>query len=194
MAGNKKNYHIAVTGKVGSGKSLASKFIQEMGFLLIDADLIGHKILENEEIAKKVKKIAGLEIILNGKIDRQKLGEIVFSDAEKIEALNSLSWPLIIKEIKRLTAENSRTVTDAALLSQWGIDDNFDLIIYINSSLDNIQSRLSKRGWSAAKIQSVLRNQNWTNIPNSYIIVENNGIPDALKKKILELILVRGAV
>ncbi len=94
-------YAIALTGGIATGKSTASKMLVDLGFFLIDADVVAHKMLDEQ--AFNVAKIFGDSILKDGKIDRKTLGSIVFSQASKREELEALLHPLIYDEIARLS-------------------------------------------------------------------------------------------
>ncbi len=87
-----------ITGSIASGKSTAINLLKERGFSVIDADMIAHEQLEicKCEIVEVFK-----EQILDeaGKIDRQKLGDIVFNDLKKLKILEQILHPKIKEEI-----------------------------------------------------------------------------------------------
>ena len=87
-----------ITGSIASGKSTAINLLKERGFSVIDADVIAHEQLEicKCEIVEVFK-----EQILDeaGKIDRQKLGAIVFNDLKKLKILEQILHPKIKEEI-----------------------------------------------------------------------------------------------
>lgn len=194
MAGNKETCHIAITGKTGTGKSLVANYVSGLGFLLLDADKIGHAILEYPDVKNEIVRLLGSDILQGGMIDRCKLGETVFKYPEKLALLNSVVWPKITGVIKSKLKEHQRTVTDAAVLHLWGIDELFDAIFYIRSEPAQIFERLKKRGWNTDKIASVLQNQDWTKLPSSYIIINNDGTAEELKTRIFELLSSRGVI
>ena len=92
---------IGLTGTIGSGKSTIASFMQELGANYIDADKIGHQsYLPNSIGWQKVTQVFGDRILASDKsIDRQKLGEIVFSDHTALEQLNSIMHPIIFDTI-----------------------------------------------------------------------------------------------
>ncbi|MBN2363995.1 dephospho-CoA kinase [candidate division WOR-3 bacterium] len=194
MAGNKETCHIAVTGKAGTGKSLAANYVSGLGFLLLDADKIGHAILEYPDVKNEIVRLMGSDIMQGGMIERCKLGETVFKYPEKLTLLNNIVWPKITGIIKNKLKEHKRTVTDAAVLPLWGIDELFDVILYLRSDTAQIFERLKKRGWNTDKIASVLKNQDWTKLPSSYIIINNDGTADELKTRIFEMLSSRGVI
>lgn len=92
---------IGITGGIGTGKSTVSGLLKDMGFLIIDSDLIAREVVIPGEIGyNKVVDYFG-EIILNNDktINRSKLGSIIFSKKSKRDKLNSILHPIITKAI-----------------------------------------------------------------------------------------------
>ena len=87
-----------ITGSIASGKSTVVNLLKERGFSVIDADLIAHEQLE---ICKQEIIEAFGEQILDetGKIDRKKLGDIVFNEPKKLKNLEQILHPKIKAEI-----------------------------------------------------------------------------------------------
>lgn len=83
---------LGITGGIGSGKSTASQILGELGAVVIDADQVGHKIyLPNTPAWREMVEEFGEEVVAPDQtIDRTKLGPIVFSDAQKLQALNRI--------------------------------------------------------------------------------------------------------
>lgn len=100
---------IGLTGGIGTGKSTVSKIIMEKGFPLIDADLIAREVVKIGEPAyvETVQNFGHMVLKADGNIDRKKLGNIVFNDADLILKLNSILHPQIYKKIKEEVFKNS---------------------------------------------------------------------------------------
>jgi len=96
---------VGLTGGIATGKSTVSKMMQELGVPIVDADLIARQIVEpGKDAWKKIVKEFGEEILLeNGEIDRPKLSKIVFNNADKRKAINSITHPHIYSEIRKQT-------------------------------------------------------------------------------------------
>lgn len=135
---SKKPYVIGLTGGIASGKSSISKVLSENGCEIADADKIVHELYDgNTEFTKTIAKEFGQEMVANGKVDRKKLGTVVFEDRvfsinlisvnsllfqEKRNKLTKIIWPavadVIQERIKKSTADVF--VIDAALLVEAG--------------------------------------------------------------------------
>ncbi|MEA3490929.1 MAG: dephospho-CoA kinase [Campylobacterota bacterium] len=100
------DYAIALTGGIATGKSSATILLSLYGFRFIDADKIAHDMLDIHH--EKIADLFGLEYVIDGKVDRTKLGVLVFADRAKREALESLLHPLIYDEISLQAEEQHR--------------------------------------------------------------------------------------
>ena len=96
-------YAIALTGGIATGKSTTTMLLSLYGFRFIDADKIAHSILDSNSI--KIAQLFGEEFVTDGKVDRAKLGILIFSNDSKRRELESLLHPLIYEEIERLAIE-----------------------------------------------------------------------------------------
>ncbi|MDR2099670.1 MAG: dephospho-CoA kinase [Campylobacteraceae bacterium] len=91
--------YIVLTGGIASGKSSVGKIALEHGFELIDADKTAHEILDKK--ADKIAEIFGDEFIEDGRVQRKKLGALVFNDKKKMEALERILHDDIYKAIEQ---------------------------------------------------------------------------------------------
>ncbi len=103
---------IGITGKSGSGKStLATMLSEQEKCKCINIDKIGHQATSNTEISKKLCDVFGKEILGdNKKIDRKKLGDIVFSNKEKMDILTNITWGYMQEVLDEILKENAKTI------------------------------------------------------------------------------------
>jgi len=103
---------IGLTGGISSGKSTVLQHLRQAGYSVIDADKLGHKVLEQGNLGyNKVVKCFGNQILNpDGSVNRTALGRIVFVDAEKLKQLNEISHPIIEKMIQN---EFEESVSDS---------------------------------------------------------------------------------
>ena len=109
---------IGLTGGTGSGKSVVSKSLAEVGAVIVDADKIAHEIILKDEPAyREIVEYYGTGILdAEGNIIRKKLGEIVFNDKEKLAFLNQCTHKYITAEVKRQIAAAKEVGTAAAII------------------------------------------------------------------------------
>ena len=102
---------IYVTGKSGSGKSTFSKLLaNKLNYKYIDVDDIGHRVYEYPEIMEKAYELFGMQINDdNGKFNRKKLGQIVFSErhSDRVKAFSDLTWEYMKKVLDSEIVDNS---------------------------------------------------------------------------------------
>lgn len=99
-------YAVALTGGIATGKSSATVILSLYGFRFIDADKIAHAMLDQQY--QKIAELFGADYVVNEKVDRVKLGKLVFADTHKREMLEALLHPLIYDEIVRLSEEQEK--------------------------------------------------------------------------------------
>jgi dephospho-CoA kinase len=116
----------ALTGGIGSGKSEAARQFEALGVPVIDADKLGHDVIEPGGAAERgVIEAFGEGVLTGGRIDRKKLADRVFGDRDALNRLNSLTHPAVAREVGRRTAELSasgheRAIVEAALHAEDG--------------------------------------------------------------------------
>lgn len=142
---------IGLTGSIATGKSIAASYLEKKGAKIIDADQISHKISQKGEKGWQLVVDEFSKDILreDGEFDREKLGEIVFSDPAKRKKLESLLHPLIIYEMKEEAhqyLENDQIVVFMApLLYEAGLARFCDQVWVVSSSEETQIKRLKKR-------------------------------------------------
>jgi len=144
---------VGLTGGIASGKSLVARVFRDLGAHIIDADRIAHELLgPGQQAYREVLDYFGEELLLpNGGIDRKKLGELVFNDAEKRAWLNSCLHPRIfaiyttrVRQLRRWQPD-SMIVFDAALLIETGYHRKMDRTIVVYADVEQQIERLAVR-------------------------------------------------
>ncbi|MCX5686069.1 MAG: dephospho-CoA kinase [Candidatus Omnitrophica bacterium] len=130
---------IGLTGGFGTGKTFVGSIFRSLGAKVIDADRIAHTVIKKDSIAyRKIISVFGRDILdMSASIDRRKLGKIVFESPSKLQRLNRIVHPEVIKIIrKKLKSFRRRSVTviDAPLLIEAGLASSADKIIVVKCS------------------------------------------------------------
>lgn len=137
---------IALTGGIATGKSSVCSLLNLYGFQIIDADKVAHKVLQAQ--APKVAELFGEAYVVNGSVDRKKLGGLVFSDKEERKRLENLLHPLIRQEIQKEAAfcESKEVpyIVDIPLFYESGSYD-IDEVAVIYCTKEQQLERLTKR-------------------------------------------------
>lgn len=157
---------IGITGGVGCGKSTVTSIMKEKyGFVVLEADKIGHMLMEPGQIVYKKIVEHFSEIILNKDktVDRKKLGDIVFRNDKELEFLNGIIHPGVkefIADRLEKSIENENFIIESAILIEAGYRDICDEIWYIYVDEKIRRERLKKsRGYTDEKIDAIIANQ-----------------------------------
>ncbi|MCX5748971.1 MAG: dephospho-CoA kinase [Candidatus Saganbacteria bacterium] len=186
-----KKLIIGVTGPIASGKSLACRALRSMGCGVIDADLVGHKLLKRGSPAfkKVINAFPGKDICRGAQIDRKKLGGIVFGDRRMLKKLERITHPLIKKEIERRISkiQNRTVVVNAAVLEEIGLAGSMDKIIAVVSGKGKRLARLMKK-MSRTQALSRMRAQRSDKdyIKKADVVIRNDSSAGNLIKKTKE--------
>lgn len=188
---------IAVTGAIGSGKSLVCRMFRELGAAVVDADEIARSVVApgSEGLTQIIKAFGSSVVAPDGSLDRRAVGRIVFSDRSKRELLEAITHPLIRKraddELERQRAANPPLIIyDVPLLFETGLDQlSFKKIIVVSATEDNCIARAAARSsLSVEDIKKRLQAQ----IPliekerRADHVIFNNGTEDELRAKVRE--------
>ncbi len=148
---------VGLTGGIVSGKNTVAKMFKDLGAKIVDADELGHKvILPHKPAWEKIIKLFGKDLLKEDlKIDRKKLGRIVFNNQKLLKKLNEITHPEIIKLIrkeislvKNKTLKNRKEkilIINAALIYEAKIDNLMDKIIVVYIDKTEQIKRLVKR-------------------------------------------------
>ena len=146
--------YIGVTGQIGSGKTTAAKIFASFGAVVIDADTIGREVVDRSvPLRKKLARQFGGEILTpSGKLSRKRLARLAFADEAAKQRLNRLVHPFLLKELRRqmkeLAKRHNVVVIDAALLLDWELDRQMDVVLVVHASEETRLKRLAARGIS----------------------------------------------
>ena len=141
---------VGLTGGIGAGKSTVANMFAQLGALTIDADQLARDAIEQgttgfDEVVAEFSS----SILTDGDIDRQKLGKIVFKEADKRKKLEAIIHPKVqaalATKIKSLSPGDI-LVYEIPLLVETGAADKFDYIITVESDIENRLDRLFERG------------------------------------------------
>ena len=106
-------YTIGLTGSIGAGKSTVARYLEQLGYPVIDADRLGHEAyLPDTSCYQQVVRVFGDAVVAeDGTINRKALGNIVFADLTQLQRLNEIVWPAI----KQLAVQRLQQTADEQL-------------------------------------------------------------------------------
>lgn len=136
---------IGITGTISSGKSTVAAYLRKRQFRVIDADKLAHDELLNDEVVADLTERFGEHILDGNKIDRKKLGQIVFHNSKERAFLNNLIHPRVISKIKDFKKSNELVFVEVPLLYESNIESLFDKIIVVFANKKTLITRLMKR-------------------------------------------------
>ena len=143
---------VGLTGGIASGKTTVCRFLEAKGCTVIDADDVGHRLLlKGQPGYGPVLETFGTAILGGaGEIDRGKLGAEVFGNSDKLEQLNQLLHPKVIRAIgEQLEALNQagdpRVIVDASLMIESGFHRHFQRLVLVTCTLGQQIERLMAR-------------------------------------------------
>jgi dephospho-CoA kinase len=138
---------IVLTGGIASGKSTVSALMQLFGFRVIDADKIAHKVLDNS--VSQIAKAFGEEYIKDNRVDRKKLGSLIFANKDKRLELEAIVHPQIKKKIleeaQKQEALGKPYLIDIPLFFEREGVYNIDKVLVVYTSKETQLERLIKR-------------------------------------------------
>jgi len=187
---------IGLTGGIAAGKSLVSQMLTDLGAHIINADKIGHEIyLPHKKAWKEIVATFGQDVLLpDQRVDRAKLGGIVFQDKEALKKLNQITHPRIIEEAEseietlRSHKEDPKPIIfEAAILieANWLflVDKVWVVVADKEVAIERLQrDRNLARPQAESRIASQLSNAE--RIKYADLSIENNGSQEELKKQV----------
>jgi dephospho-CoA kinase len=187
---------IGLTGGIGSGKSTVSMFLAELGAIIIDADKIGHQVLDTDSEAwKQIVAAFGKEVLTpDGWINRKKLGELVFKEREALSHLNQIMHPRIYDAIKAQLEQHRKqgadvVVVEAPLLIETGWVTMVDEVWVTVAPQATVLERLEQVGMSGteaiARIGSQLPAEERSK--HADVVIDTDCSLDELKERVSEL-------
>ena len=181
---------VALTGGIGSGKSAAGDFFEDLGAVVVDADLLARDVIERgTDGFDELVATFGDEILTNVVLDRSKLGQIVFADPDARKTLEEIIHPRVaeaFEEIVQGSPEDSVIVYQIPILVETKGQDRFDYVITVEASLENRISRLKNRGLKGYEIEARMRvqatDEQRAEIADS--VLKNDGDLDSLLRQV----------
>ena len=189
---------IGLTGGIATGKSTVSNYIEELGWPVVDADLVAREVVQKgSEGLGEVVKAFGPEILTpDGTLDRAQMRKLVFKDRQKRQLLEGLLHP----RIQRRTAEKRDeleasgykvAVYDVPLLFEKNLQGQFDqtVLVYVAAELQR-QRLMARDGISQDDADRLISSQMPIDQkrPLATRVIENSGTKKDLQAQVQELV------
>ena len=181
---------IGLTGGIGCGKSLAAQYFAELGALVIDADQLARAAIERgSDGFDEVVTLFGDPILKDGNIDRRALGELIFKDPKAKVQLENIIHPFVRSEFEGAVATlkgDQVLVYEIPLLVETKAHERFDVVITVESEMENRIARLRGRGMHISEIEGRVAAQatREQRIEVADFLIENDGSEDELLRQV----------
>jgi dephospho-CoA kinase len=183
---------VAITGGIGSGKSLVCQVFKTLGIPIFDADAVSNQLVEHDATLKNaIIELFGKEAYKNNIYNRKYIASIVFSQAEMLQALNALIHPKAIEAAKQWfeKQQSPYAIKEAAILFESNSEKDIDIIIGVTAPEQiRIERVIQRTGYSKEEVLKRMQQQ----MPDkekmakcNYVIQNNN--TDAILPQILEI-------
>jgi dephospho-CoA kinase len=190
---------IGLIGGVGAGKSEVASALAERGAHVLDADVIGHVLLDQKPARDQVLKQFGEQVLDRSaadgstRVDRKALGEIVFAQPKALKDLEAILHPRMMRTFQRAIARDVRNqkatavVLDAAVLLEAGWNKLCDVVVFVDAPREQRLARLeSQRGWASEELDARERAQ-WPleqKRQRAHHVIMNDADPSALQERV----------
>ena len=155
---------VGLTGGIGSGKSTVARLLARRDATVVDADAISRRVTgAGGAVLGRIRSVFGDGVITaDGALDRSAMAGLIFSDPSARRRLESLTLPRIAleaaQEMERAGA-GGVAVYDVPLLVEQGMADLFDVVVVVESPLDQRLERLERRGLERAEAMARMAGQ-----------------------------------
>jgi dephospho-CoA kinase len=184
---------VALTGGIGSGKSLASEYFAACGAQVLDFDQLARDVVERgTEGFDEIVRRFGDEVLREGSLDRARLAEIVFNDGIARKDLEAITHPKIRAAFDEVVAKlepETILVSQIPLLAESEYSYPFDFVVTVSARVDTRGERLKRRGMKGYQVEQRLAAQA-TDLQREAIadaILSNDGSEDELLRQVENL-------
>lgn len=184
-----------MTGGIASGKSLVAARLQERGAVLVDADALAREVVEpgTDGLRRVVEEFGAGMLDDGGRLNRARLGEVVFGNAERLGVLNGIIHPLVrarAAAIVDAAAYDAVVVQDIPLLVETGQGSDFNLVVVVDAPDEvRIRRMLENRGMGegAARSRMAAQASRADRLAAADVVLDNLGSVEDLVKQVDDL-------
>jgi dephospho-CoA kinase len=188
---------VGLTGGIGSGKSAVSAGLAEHGAVVVDADAIAREVVEpgTPGLAAVVAEFGEEVLTPEGRLDRARLGEIVFADPDRLARLNAIVHPLVGERsaelMERASASGAEVVVyDVPLLVENDLAGLYDLVVVVDApDATRVERVAADRGMPREQVWARIRNQadREARLAVADLVVDNSGTREDLRARVADL-------
>ena len=193
---------IALIGGVGSGKSALAHWVSQLlTIVVVDGDVAAHRALEQPDIKQQIQRRFGSEVFdSQHTIRRDRLADLVFGQGEEHRRarreLEQIVHPVIREDLQDQVAAARKggatevILLDAAVLLEAGWNDICNAIVFVETPMDQRQSRIAGRGWTLADLERREKNQLSLDEKRTaaHFVIDNSGSLEGAGRQLLEIL------
>ena len=180
------NVKISITGGIGSGKSTFAKIIKQLGYPVFSCDEIYKTLQTQSKYLSRIRQQFGDQAVLNGKLNKEYLSSLVFSDQEQLKKLNELAHPLIMKRLDEEMSKYPLSFAEVPLLFEIHAEKQFDRIVIVTrDEKARLSAVMARDGLTAEQVLQRMKNQieYQEKMKMGYTVIDNDGDMESLKCK-----------
>ncbi|TAN41838.1 MAG: dephospho-CoA kinase [Nitrospirae bacterium] len=182
---------VGLTGNYGMGKSTVSGMFRDLGASVIDTDKVVSELFEDEEVRKELKNCFGDDVIEDGKVNKELLSEVVFTDPSTRISLENILHPRVFQRTEQMTkqiaasAPEAVVIIEATVIFERGYQNRFDRIVTVYTDEDTAIERLAAKGVSEGQARKRLASQFpiQKKMDGSDFTIDNGNSPEDTKKQ-----------
>lgn len=183
---------IGLTGGIAAGKSEALAALKRLGAATISSDAVVHELLDSEPLSSRLAQRWGEDVVVDGRIDRKKVGEIVFSDPDALKWLEAQVHPLVGERIgawlASLSPDTKIAVVEVPLLFESEMEPVFDTTVAVVTSDEVRRSRAEARGHALVAERDARQLPQEEKAARAEHVVENDGTREDLERRLSALV------
>jgi dephospho-CoA kinase len=183
---------IGLTGGIAAGKSEALAAFGRLGAATISSDAVVHELLEGEPLLSRLIERWGAEVAPEGRVDRNRIGEIVFADRDELTWLERQIHPLVGERLGAwmgaLPDDDRVAVVEVPLLFESEMADAFDTTVAVVASEEVRRSRAEARGHALVGEREARQLAQEEKAARAEHVVENDGSVEELERKLSALV------
>jgi dephospho-CoA kinase len=183
---------IGLTGGIAAGKSEALAAFERLGAEIISSDAVVHELLETEPLLPRLVERWGRKVAPGGRVDRDRIGSIVFADTDELRWLESQIHPLVGERIgtwlTSLPPHADVAVVEVPLLFESGMDGAFDTTVAVVTSDEVRRERARARGHELVDEREARQLAQAEKASRAEHVVENDGSVEELERELSTLV------
>ncbi len=183
---------IGLTGGIAAGKSEALAALERLGAETISSDAVVHELLETEPLLPRLVERWGRKVAPAGKVDRDRIGSIVFADTDELKWLESQIHPLVGERIgtwlTSLPEDADVAVVEVPLLFETGMEGVFDTTVAVVTSDEVRAERARARGHALVDEREARQLAQAEKASRAAHVVQNDGNIEDLERELSALV------